>query len=236
MTTTARTCRVRSCLECPERCAELSIIPDEELVEMSRNKRVLRFPAGDLVFRQGDECEGIHAISSGAVGLRKANRRGQSVITRLIHAGQLLGYRTFFAGGTYAASAVAVTDVEVCLFSAEAIDHALRTCPTLARRLLRRLARDLRAAEEEKLAVAAVPVRGRLVQLLLDLGDRYGVPSRDGLVFRLPLARQEMAALIGVRPESVARALRELRDDELISVRGRQVELLNVEALVGEVS
>ncbi len=102
-------------------------------------------------------------------------------------------------------------------------------------RFTRRLAEDLRAAEEEKLA-ATESVRERVARLLLLLADRYGEETarHKGLTVQLPMARQDMAALLGVRAESVARAIRALEDDGVARFRGRKVTIPSIERLMAE--
>ncbi len=173
-------------------------------------------------------------MRSGVVALRKANKAGQSVIVRLVHAGGQPGLRTFFAEGPYASSGVAVVECEVCWFPRKAVEDALRRHPGLSLSFLKRLARDMRMIEDEKLAACA-PVRGRLVRLLLDLADRYGESQgADKLTFDLPLARQEIAAALGVRPESIARAVRDLEAAGLVEFQRRRVRIPSVEALLSE--
>ena len=75
------------------------------------------------------------------------------------------------------------------------------------------MAKDLEATEEALLHASALPVRARLAHLLLVLKDRYGTVDDTGeLQIQLPLSRQDMAAMIGTRAETIARAVRSLED------------------------
>ena len=67
----------------------------------------------------------------------------------------------------------------------------------------------LNTAEEMVLQSATLPVRARFAHLLLVLKDRYGVTGDNGeLTLKLPLSRQDMAAMIGIRPESMSWTIR----------------------------
>ncbi len=67
------------------------------------------------------------------------------------------------------------------------------------------------------------------------LKDRYGVAGEDGaLNLELPLSRQDMAAMIGIRPESMSRAIRSFEEDDIAHFSGRRVHVARIEDLIRE--
>ncbi len=52
----------------------------------------------------------------------------------------------------------------------------------------------------------------------------------------LPLSRQDMAAMIGIRPESMSRTIRSFEDDKVAIFSGRQVHVPSLEALFDELT
>lgn len=157
------------------------------------------------------------------------------MIERLVHEGQTLGLMTLFGGETYPQSAVALTPTRVCFVERACVQRLLDEAPAVGRRFLRRLAEDLRAADDERRRAATRSVRERMARLVVDFADRYGAEAPDGaLRFELPLARQDMAALLCVRPESVARAVRALEVDGVARFAGRQVTIPSLERLLVE--
>jgi len=227
-----------ACHFCPVlKRTEWCVLKEERLETLALNKTCTTYAPGEEVFRQGESCDGIFCIKAGTIALRKTDAQGNSVITRLVHAGDTVGYRTFFAGGSFTASAEALTESKVCFVDRKTVRHVLEMNPNLGERFLRRLAQALRSAEDDKLESAAQPVRARVAHLILDLADRYGVQTDDAaLVFDLPLARQDMAAVIGVRPESITRAIRALEKSGVAIFKGRTVTIPSIEALVQELS
>lgn len=225
-----------TCLTCPGReSSEWCALARDDLptLEQARTERVYR--PGEVIFHQGSPCFGVHCVATGTVALRRVDAEGRSVIVRLVHPHETLGARTLLGGGTYASTAEALTEARVCLIERPAVKALLARSPGLALRFLRRLAEDLRAADDEKLERATLQVRARLARLLLALLERYGVDAGVGaFTLELPLARQDMAALLGVRPESVARAVRALEDDGVARFRGRAVEVPSIDRLLAE--
>jgi CRP-like cAMP-binding protein len=94
----------------------------------------------------------------------------------------------------------------------------------LGRKFLKALARDRGAPDGLLLRGQQLPLRIRLIHLLLILKDRYAENKPDGsLSFELPLLRRDIAALLGTRAESVARAIKELKKDGIANFKGRNV-------------
>ncbi len=74
--------------------------------------------------------------------------------------------------------------------------------------------------------------RGRIAYLLCELLWRHAaVGLTDGDVFRLPLTQAELGDTLGLTPVHVNRVLKEFRNQQLISIERRMLNLLNVEGL-----
>ena len=96
------------------------------------------------------------------------------------------------------------------------------------------IASRLRMANRWRLAFAAFPVRRRLALVLLDLEQWYGVSAPDGGRRRdidLALPQEDLAGLIGSSLDSVAKALRDLSGQGIITTGRRRVGILDTDAL-----
>jgi CRP/FNR family transcriptional regulator len=123
----------------------------------------------------------------------------------------------------------------VCFFPKVALFDVLDTTPALVRRFLYTLARDRGPADGLLLRSQHTPVRVRLVYLLLILLDDYGSKLSDSSTeYRLPLKRYDIGSLIGSRPESVTRAIRELERDGVAFFRHRHVSVPDMARLFDE--
>ena len=105
--------------------------------------------------------------------------------------------------------------------------------PAVSQAFLRHMARDLEDAEEARLKATSLSARAQLAGLLLVLKQRFGTMARDGtLIIELPLSRQDLAAVIGTRPETVARAVRALEQAKVAQFNGRSVVIPDLDALM----
>ncbi len=225
-----------NCFTCQARGrTEWCVLTEEELALVNQGKVSRQYLRGDVIFHEGDECRGVHCIESGLVGIRKLDAAGKEVLLRLSHPGDTMCYRSFLAGNDHNNSAEALEQSVICSVSGATVRSLLNKNPSLGLRFLKHAARDLDDAEEMVLQSTTLPVRARFAHLLLVLKDRYGVTGEDGaLVLELPLSRQDMAAMIGIRPETLSRIIRSFEEDDIAHFSGRRVHVARIEDLIRE--
>ncbi|RMG45915.1 MAG: Crp/Fnr family transcriptional regulator [Acidobacteria bacterium] len=228
--------RKTSCFACQSRArSEWCELKDDDLALLNQAKTANLYAPGQVIFYQGNPCLGIYCVEEGTVALRKSDAHGHSVISRLYHTGSTMGYLEYFAGEPYSGTAEALVPSRICFIDRAAVRRLLEHNPNLGFRFLRRLATDLRDAEQTKLDLVALPLRARLAHLLLVLKERFGEVDEDGSIsIELPISRQDIAALLGVRPESVSRSIRQLEQDRVAKFHGRTVIVPDLDPLLDE--
>jgi CRP/FNR family transcriptional regulator len=72
--------------------------------------------------------------------------------------------------------------------------------------------------------------------MLLVLYERFGQDTGLGEhVLDLPVSRQDLAALIGIAPESMSRTIRRLEEEQFAQFDGRRVHLGDLDRLFDEI-
>ncbi len=203
---------------------------------LNRQKQTSLYRAGQPVYQQGDECRGLFVVEAGTVAVRKTDSQGHTMLLRLCHVGDVLGYRAFLAGQRHATSAEALAESRICFFEQRAVQDMLKQNPELGLRFVRQLDHDLESTEQGLLRTAALPIRARLAHMLLTLKDRYGSVDEEGtLSLLLPLSRQDIASLLAARPETIARCIHELESDGVVRFAGRSAIIPDLDLLLDEV-
>ena len=191
---------------------------------------------GEPIYHEGDEASGAYCISSGLVGIRKVDAEGESVLLRLVRPGETFGFRSFLTGDAHSVSAEALTECHICRVPQGVGQGMAEGCPGLTAKFFAHLARDMRETETKVLETVKAPSRLRFLRLLVAFANPGPNGScRDTLdemdecagecEFELPLSRQDIASMIGVRPESMSRMIRAVQDEGLARFRGRHVEV-----------
>ena len=216
--------------------SEWCVLDHEDLTRLNRVKVVRTLQPGQNIYLQGDAAAGVYCVEEGVVTLRKTDQNGNTMLIGMAHAGDTIGYRDFFARGEYMATAQAAEPVRVCFIDRESVSDLLRRNPALGLRFLVRVSEDLNHAETMMLQNSTLSVRTRVAHLLLSLKDRYGEVEDDGtLVIRLPLSRQDIASMLGTRPETISRAIHILEESEVARFSGRQVRVADLDMLLDEI-
>ena len=97
--------------------------------------------------------------------------------------------------------------------------------------LLRALAQRLRRTNEAMADLVFSDVPGRVAKALLDLAERFGDESSEGLLVRHDLTQEELAQLVGASRETVNKALSEFANRGWLRLEGRSVLLIDRERL-----
>ena len=207
----------------------------DELDLFNRNVVCKIYTTGQMIFVESDPCKGLYLVEQGLVAVRKIDDEGQSAIVRLAYQGDTLGYRPFLAKENHRASAEVIETANICFIDAQTMRGLLISNPRLGISFMEHTAQALGEAEERLFQIAALSVRTRIIHLLVLLRDRYGTTTSDGTLFvELPMTRRDLAEMIGARPESVSRALRDIQDEGLLNLSGRTVRVNQVERLIDE--
>ena len=79
-------------------------------------------------------------------------------------------------------------------------------------------------------------IHSGVAHLLLTLKFRYGEADNDGTIkIDLPMQRQELAALLATRPETLARAFKAMKTDGVLSSSGRIITIPDLDNLLDEI-
>ncbi len=222
-----------SCSVCPKvEWAELSA---NELTRVTSNKFARGYEAGSSLFEQGDDPKGVYCLEEGHVFLRRFDRFGNETSFGVTEAGSTLGWRSFFAGEAHAATAIALTPIKVCLIPGSVVLSLLRENSDLSLRYLKTVARDPGPRDALALRTPLIPVRVRMINLLLLL-SRHSANADDkgSVAFKVPMKRRQIASMVGAREETLSRIISDLHADGLAIFNGRQITIPDVRRLYEE--
>jgi CRP/FNR family transcriptional regulator len=182
------------------------------------------YGAGEVIFNQGDDCVGFHYIQSGLIGLRRYDEDGHSTLIRLCSDGEAVGYRAAFAGEEHRVTAEVLMPSLVCFIERSMLLDALAKDASICQRFLRMVLMDMSDLEDRYISAVTQDARTRVLQVLEALCQRFGHGvSGRGHVLELPVSRQDLAALIGITPETLSRMIRRLQADNIADFHGRTV-------------
>jgi CRP/FNR family transcriptional regulator len=195
--------------------SELSV---EELRQLMRRSAVRSYKRGDIIFTEGDPYAGLYIVLSGHVKVFKTNREGKEQILHIFGAREPFADVPLFIGGAYPASAQALEESRLLFIARQAFLDLLQGNTELCLCMLGAFARRLRQMVDLVDAIALKEVTLRLARYLFD-----ETRNTSGAVVRLPISKANLAALLGTIPETLSRSLRQLEEDGIITVQGKEI-------------
>ena len=105
----------------------------------------LQFPAGDMIFAQGDLGTDMYIIQEGEVDIIKHIGNESHMLSHL-EKGDFFGEMALMEAAPRTADAVAKTDVKVLVINGSRFDEMLRKNPEIAVRIIRKYSKRLREA------------------------------------------------------------------------------------------
>ena len=103
--------------------------------------------------------------------------------------------------------------------------------PEVAESLLQALAQRLRRTNDAMADLVFSDVPGRVAKALLELGDKFGTVTPDGLQVQHDMTQEELAQLVGASRETVNKALADFAQRGWIRLDSREVLLIDLERL-----
>lgn len=181
----------------------------EDLRALATLAVVRRYPAKQLILRQGDPGGALFAIVSGHLKAFTQGLDGHDTLLTIMGAGEVFGEVSLFDGEPRSASVATLDKSELVILSRDSLQPLLLQSPALAIKLLEVLARRLRRLSERSEDITSLDVSRRLAKALVKLAAAYGEPvDSERIRIQLKLSQQELGDLIGATRESVNKHLR----------------------------
>jgi CRP/FNR family transcriptional regulator, cyclic AMP receptor protein len=185
------------------------------------------YPGRTQLFHEGDRGAQLYIVLNGGVKIYiDSEETGQETILALLSKGEFFGEMALLCGGERTASAITIADQTELLILDQTHFHALlRESFELTSSLIYNLAERLRETNEKLKDWAAHSSLSRVAKLLLVRSD-----PQDGKLCP-PLTQDEIAHLIGVRRETVARNLARLETIKCLRRNRGQIVITNRDLL-----
>jgi len=213
-------------LELIRRTPLLMDIPEGDMQALLRASSVHEYPRNKLLFLRGEPAEHIYLLLEGWVKVYRDTPDGEQTVIGILKPGETVAEAAIFLGRDYPASAEVVSDSRLLEIPSEALLGLLRADGELAIRMLGTLSQRLRGLVLHIEQIQARSTPQRLGDFLLNLSDVRKGPA----VIELPYDKSLIAARLGMKPESLSRALAKLRQHG-VTTNGHEIKLENVLSL-----
>lgn len=208
-----------------------AVLSVDELKALTCHCVARRLGKGELLISEGDPCDGLFVVQSGAIKVFKMAENGREQVLVIERAGSTVGELSIFDGGNFPASAVAVEDSTLLDLPKKQFMDLCRHNSEVALAVIRTLAWRFRYLTDLVEELSLKEVSHRLARFLRARALRAGVRTRRGIEFPLEETNQQIGAEIGTVRDLVSRNLRRFVDRGIIRLERRKVIVLDMAEL-----
>jgi len=202
-------------------------IRPEELNLGEQFKTKISYLRGETIFKQGAFAPYIIYVVGGLIKVYLQTGYDKQINISLAQSGDFLAFSSVFGEKIHTYSAQALCDAEICMIEKESLKNALLGNPQFALQITSKNYRNERHLLEIIKNVSYKQMRGKLASGLIYLsGDEFSRMK----IFEY-LTRQDVADFASISTESAIKFLKEFEKEKMISLDGRNIEILDFEKL-----
>lgn len=203
----------------------------ETLSESERNQilnasETLSYERGETIIKQGTLASQILFVENGIAKLNFQTGDRDTTFSFATNS-DFIGLMCSFVKKRLEFSAVAITDTSVRIIDREVFENLIETNGKFAVYVVKLMSELTNGVVHTLITLSHKNVNGAVATLLLTLSRLY-----DSSKFQIPFTRDEMADALGYSKESIINTLSAFHQDKIISISGRNLEILQLPALL----
>jgi len=210
------------CSNCANPCL-FSAVNQSADANYEHHKTNIIFRKGETLFKQGTFVSKVVYIQDGLVKMLVEGTSGKDLIVRFFGKKEYLGLNQLFGKKSSSYTAVAAKNSRVCVFEAGYYKKLIQKDPGLMQKLLPQMAEENGQLYNQLGVLGTKNLHGRLAQTLLYLSSNNLWQEN---IYHY-ITRKELAELSAMSVESLVRLLNEFKADRIISINGKEIEIIN---------
>ncbi len=189
------------------------------------------YQPSQAIFKMEDSFKSLFIIQSGAVKIETISHDGTNLVDGFFLKGDLLGLEAI-GDMQYRHDAIALEESWVCELPFEQLESLCSFIPRLQHKILVLLGQKIRYTNDTIVHGRNLSAEKRLLNFLQMLCQRM-VMQKDSTIgsLKLPMTKGDIASYLGLRPESLSRALKKLQCDGIIRNHPKKIEFIDNKAV-----
>ncbi len=181
---------------------------------------------GQYLFREGERAEGFYVMLKGAVNVHRITPDGKEQVICIFRAPESFAEVTLTTIEVYPANAIALEASQVILIKKKDFSNLVALRPSLSLQMLSSMSFHLKHLINLIEDLKFKHIEARLAHWLTRFCSGDGC-TPDPYIVELDTSKRVLASQLGVTAETLSRTLARFRDENLISVDGRHITVLD---------
>ncbi|MDP3452909.1 MAG: Crp/Fnr family transcriptional regulator [Bacteroidales bacterium] len=198
---------------------------EKEKEEVLNGSALLTYNKGETIIKQGTLASQILFVEDGIAKLNLESV-GRDTTFSFATNGDFIGLMCSFVKKKLDFSAIAITQTTVRMIERDVFEKLIENNGKFAVYIVKHMSELTNSVVHTLITLSHKNVNGAVATLLLTLSRLYQSNN-----LQIPFSRDEMADALGYSKESIINTLSALHQDKIISVSGRELEILQHSAL-----
>ncbi len=182
-------------------------VPETFIRDIFRDSLPKSYDKGYVLFEQGAPAEAFYVVLDGWVKLYRITSEGEEAVLAVFSRGETFAEAAMFIDGNYPVCAEVISSSRLLKISGQLLRNMIREQPELAFAMLASAYRHLKTLVEQIEYIKLLSAPRRVAQFLVQR-----CPRKEGAcVIGLPYEKTLIANRLGMKPESLSRAIARLR-------------------------
>ena len=212
-------------------CGLFAQLTPQQIARVEASSQAKKFARGSLIYLPSDAGESVLLLTAGRVKIYHITSDGKQALLALIDPGELFGEVALFDGGAREEFAEAMQTSTLIRIPGDEVRRLMEEHSHVALGVSKLMGLRRQRVERRLKSLLFRSNRERLIHLLLELADKYGRRTPEGVELGIKLSHQDLASIIGSTRETVTVVLGELQAEGSLIVRRRQIVLTRMEQL-----
>ncbi len=198
---------------------------EKELLGKYSNK--VTYKGGDVIIKQDTRTSHIMYIKNGLVKVFKEGRNDKVINLKIALPGSYIGLLSVFGDELYQYNASSIQNTEMIFIDISVFREIINHNGAFAAHLLKMISEEGLFMLDKLMNLYHKQLSGRIADVLLFFSEKiFNSPG-----FELPLTRRELAEFAGTTKESFIRTLTEFRNDNIIKLERKRVDIISMDIL-----
>jgi CRP-like cAMP-binding protein len=212
-----------SCENCNRKSPLFASLTDDELKLLNDERHSVLFHEGEVILKQGTRADYLVSVVEGFAKMYIEGIQNRNLILDFVKPWKLMGGPSGMVKEKHRYSVMAIQETLVCFIDMDNLKKVLASNSEFSAQFLIYCSRNYQAALDRLVGISQKQMHGRVADAMIHLSeDIY-----KGQIIGEEISRQDIAEYTAMSKDSAIRVLKEFERDRIVSLHGRQIEVLD---------
>jgi len=188
---------------------------------LSFGAEIKDYKANEIIFREGESAIYYFQVLKGKIKLNNYSEDGKEFIQNIFSDGQSFGESIIFIDRPYPMNAVTIGGCKIIRLTKSNFLNLIKRNPEVSINIYQCLAERM-YYKYIMLYNLSFQNPATKIKLLLDYLKSYH-ENKNSYSFQVPLTRQQLASLTGLRVETVIRTIKNMEKNKIVKIENRKI-------------